>query len=400
MHQQSSNPDDMILNLKLKNFYSLRDEVVLDFTADLSSRKKKDEKTENLIEFDGDKFVNIIGLFGGNAAGKSNLIKSLDFCRNLILNSHLNNEGTRFDYEPFKFGENLPSEFYMDFVADGIEYEYSFTLLDNEVVSEELNYYPNKRKTRVFSRLNKREYKYGKGLLSRPKEIEANTGSKTLFLSRASSLGRPIAQTVYRFFLNEIVTGLGSFKLDELDTETFEKNRKVLLMAFDVADSDIVDIKIARNQFNQIFLQTYHKENPHLPFDFEKEESEGTKRLFFILLLILDKIKKGAAFFLDEMDLKLHLRLSEFILDLVRASKSAQVVFTSHNSSLINPDLLRPEQIVFVSKLADGISEFIPLSDFEGVDKIKDIQKAYLQGRFDGVPYIGSAYSMLKEILK
>lgn len=85
----------MGISLRLKNFYSLRDEGVLDFTADLRRQKHLDALPDSLIEFSGDKFVNVIGLFGSNAAGKSNIIKALDFCRNLILNSNLNNESLR-----------------------------------------------------------------------------------------------------------------------------------------------------------------------------------------------------------------------------------------------------------------------------------------------------------------
>ncbi len=74
----------MIITLKVKNFFSLRDDVVLDFTIDSSSRKNADPLAENLIDFNGDTFVNIIGLFGGNAAGKSNSIQTVAFWRNLI----------------------------------------------------------------------------------------------------------------------------------------------------------------------------------------------------------------------------------------------------------------------------------------------------------------------------
>lgn len=120
----------MVITLKVKNFFSLRDDAVLDFTVDSSSRKNMDSLIDNLIDFNGDKFVNIIGLFGGNAAGKSNIIKTMAFCRNLILNSHLSNEGDELDFQPFKFEKDKPSEFYMDFVADGVEYEYSFSIKD------------------------------------------------------------------------------------------------------------------------------------------------------------------------------------------------------------------------------------------------------------------------------
>ena len=392
------NIDNMIISLRLKNFYSMKDDAVLDFTAESPSRKNKDNLSENLIEFSGDSFVNIIGLFGSNAAGKSNMIKAIDFCRRLVLESHLNNEGSEFDFEPFKFDSDKPSEFYIDFVTQGIEYEYSFTLHKGRVLRESLYYYPLKRKAKVFTRDNGMAYTHRKGTIQRPTEVEANTGDKTLFLSRASSMNRPLAQTVYRFFLNEMVVGTGSFDLSRLSREDFTTYKGLLLKAFEVSDSDITDIRMTEDSLGRMRLQTFHRENPAIAFDFEKEESEGTKRLFFILLVLLKRSMAGAAVFLDEFDLKLHLRLAEFILDVIRASAGAQMVFTSHNPLLIDMDRLRKEQIVFVNKQSNGNSEFIPLSDFE-LGKKTDILKAYLQGRFDAVPYVGNIYSVLSEMM-
>lgn len=392
------NIDNMIISLRLKNFYSMKDDAVLDFTAESPSRKNKDNLSENLIEFSGDSFVNIIGLFGSNAAGKSNMIKAIDFCRRLVLESHLNNEGSEFDFEPFKFDSDKPSEFYIDFVTQGIEYEYSFTLHKGRVLRESLYYYPLKRKAKVFTRDNGMAYTHRKGTIQRPTEVEANTGDKTLFLSRASSMNRPLAQTVYRFFLNEMVVGTGSFDLSRLSREDFTTYKGLLLKAFEVSDSDITDIRMTEDSLGRMRLQTFHRENPAIAFDFEKEESEGTKRLFFILLVLLKRSMTGAAVFLDEFDLKLHLRLAEFILDVIRASAGAQMVFTSHNPLLIDMDRLRKEQIVFVNKQSNGNSEFIPLSDFE-LGKKTDILKAYLQGRFDAVPYVGNIYSVLSEMM-
>ena len=129
----------------------MKDDAVLDFTAEASSRKTADRLSENLIEFSDDSFVNIIGLFGSNAAGKSNMIKAIDFCRRLILDSHLNNEGSVFDFEPFKFDIDKPSEFYIDFITEGVEYEYSFTLHKGRVKQESLYYYPKKRKAKILT---------------------------------------------------------------------------------------------------------------------------------------------------------------------------------------------------------------------------------------------------------
>lgn len=389
----------MILSLRLKNFFSLRDEAVLDFTADRSARKTQDYLPENLIEFSGDKFVNIIGLFGSNAAGKSNIIKAIDFCRKLILTSHLNNEGDVFDFEAFKFQPDQPSEFYINFVTEGKEYEYSFVLDSEKIISENLYHYPNKRRARIFSRENTYSFIHGKGAMSRPVEIESNTSSKTLFLSRASSMNRPIAQLIYRFFLNEVTVGIGALDFSKLTRDKLEANKDLLLKAFEISDSDIVDIKLTEVIPGQLVLQSFHRENPNIAFDFEREESDGTKRLLFILLTILQKSLAGMTIFLDEFDLKLHLRLAEFLLDVIRASRGAQFVFTSHNAMLIDTDKLRREQIVFVNKLDNGNSEFVPLSDYEGLSKSTDIRKAYLQGRFDAVPYICNNFEILSELL-
>lgn len=395
----AAKPSLMIISIRLKNFYSLRDDSALDFTADMSSRKLYNWLPENLLDFSGEKFINIIGLFGSNAAGKSNIIKAIDFCRNLVVKSHLNNEGDTLDFSAFKFGEDNPSEFYINFVTEGVEYEYGFKIQNQKIISESLYHYPNKRKAKVFERSNIAEYTYGKKILQRPTEIEANTGSKTLFLSRASSMNRQIAQTVYKFFLNEMVTDASNFDITTLSRSDLEDNKDILLKAFEVSDSDIVDIVWSENIPGVPRLLSFHKENPTVPFDFEKEESEGTKRLLFLLLTLLKKITVGATVFIDEFDLKMHLRLAEFILDVVRASHNMQMVFTSHNPYLIDTTKLRREQIVFVNKQTDGNSEFMPLSDFEGISNNTDIRKAYLQGRFDAVPYVGEIYPIISEII-
>ncbi|MDE6697204.1 MAG: ATP-binding protein [Muribaculaceae bacterium] len=384
----------MIICIKIKNFYSLREETVLDFTADISSRRTSYELEENILECNGEKFVNLIGLFGGNAAGKSNIIKAIDFCRGLILHSHLFGSNAHLDFEPFKFQTAQPSEFYIDFIAEGVEYEYSFEISEGRILSENLFHYPNKRKARVFSREKTNLYSYGKGMISRPTEIEASTGPQTLFLSRGSSMNRSILQTVYRYFSDHVMTEISSFNLGNLSRTCFESNRSLLLKAFEVGDSDIIDIRWDESSTGKVKLLSYHQENPSIAFDFEKEESEGTKRLFFILMGLLNMNNNDCTVFLDEFDLKLHLLLAQFILDVVRASKGMQMVFTSHNPTLIDTSRLRPEQIVFVTKRKDGSSEFIPLSDYEGIEKIPDIMKAYLQGRFDGVPYIGNIKSL------
>ncbi len=117
-------------------------------------------------------------------------------------------------------------------------------------------------------------------------------------------------------------------------------------------------------------------------------------------MMLLDRGSRGATFFLNDFDLKLHLRLAEFLIDVIRVSGHSQLVFTSHNPALIDRSNLRREQIVFVNKHSDGSSELVALSDYEGLDENTDLQKAYLQGRFDAVPYIGDPHSVVEEIME
>lgn len=384
----------MVISIRLKNFYSINDEVALDFTAEPSGRKEN-SRSENIIEVGGDRFVNIIGLFGSNAAGKSNMIKAINFCRKLILYSQFDNEGEPFDFEPFKFGDDRESEFHINFIHEGIEYEYGFILSGRRIESEYLNYFPNRRRAKVFSREKTHLYTYGKGAIPRPTEIEANTSSRTLFLSRASLMNREIPYRVYRFFLTNFLVGVGDFKFSDFDPLFFNGHKQLVLKALKISDSDIVDLQVSPPVSGRPMILSFHRENPEIAFDFLAEESEGTKRLLFILLFLLGSSMDGATLFLDEFDLKLHLRLAEFILDVIRASRGGQFVFTSHNTSLINRNNLRDEQIVFVNKRADGSSEFTPLSDYENVGKKTDIQKAYQLGLFDAVPYTGSYEAIL-----
>ena len=94
----------MILEIRLENFFSIKDEIVLDFRA--GKRNSKNEElslSRNVIDYKGEKILKCIGLFGANASGKSNILKAINFCQHLIVDSHQYNEGKIFDFVPFKF---------------------------------------------------------------------------------------------------------------------------------------------------------------------------------------------------------------------------------------------------------------------------------------------------------
>lgn len=134
-------------------------------------------------------------------------------------------------------------------------------------------------------------------------------------------------------------------------------------------------------------------------FDMDMEESNGTRKLFQILIRLLDVVKNKKGILMDEFDMGLHTRLADFILDLIHASDRSQLLFTSHNTNLIDVKRLRRDQIVFVNKFGQGATEVYTLYDFKDFRENMDAEKAYIQGRFDAVPYAGHSVSRIKALL-
>lgn len=384
----------MILRISLENFYSIADEITIDFAA-AGFRGKSEVKAENLLHHGGEDYLNIVGVFGANASGKSNIFKAIAFCRNLILTSQSNTATTVLDYQPFKFWYSRPSTFTMDFVCEGMRYLYSFSLMQNRIIAESLYHYPKGRKARIFERDSEGKYIHKKGAIPLPSAVETGTGPATLFLSRASSMNRELAEKIYRMFKCDIATELSSYDLNEIDYDYMERIRPTLLRALEVCDSDIIDIRKTSDQEGRSKLITYHRENPQIPFDFDKEESAGTKRLVEIILAFLSHSCKDCTMLFDEFDLKLHPRLAEFILDIVRDSHSMQLLFSSHNHELLSLEHMRRDQFVFVNKLQNGRSDVYSLYDYTDFKPGMDLQKAYRNGMFDAVPYLGSSRSII-----
>lgn len=396
----------MIVEMRLENFFSIKDEVLLDFRAAKINTAGSQALQANIVDYHGEKILKSIGLFGANASGKSNILKAINFCCQTILGSHQNNEGTPFLFSPFKFEgyPGKPSSFSINFIYDGIEYEYYFALTTTEIVKESLYYYPNGRRAKVFERdeargTSKAEiYRFSNGLIPRPFDVAVNTSRKTLFLSRASQMDRELCKKLYRFFMHDFL--LDSVPVDpKWIKQSFARYRELMLHALSICDSDISDIKLISENDALIRVDTFHKYSPSISFDLFSEESNGTNQLFGMLFLLLDVVKNGRTLMLDEFDLSLHTKLAEFVIDLFHARSQAQFLFTSHNTNLIDMKRFRRDQILFTNKKNDGSTELYSLYDHKDFRENMDAEKGYLQGRFDALPLVDNSFAALKELL-
>ena len=378
----------MILLFRLNNIFSFRDETTLDLQAAKIQTEKGKALSGNMFPAAGGQVLKSVSVFGANASGKSNVMKGIHACVDMIRTSHTYNENTIFAVAPFKFDgfDKNPSSFFVRFIIDGIEYEYSFSMTRTEILTEHLFHYPKGPRSLVFSRdeskgPDKKNIYEFKQAIKRPMDVAANTSRKTLFISRASQMDRDIAKRVFRFFSEDVVL---DYKESAMPIDSFMKTRKEqILEILNTADSDIVDIRIQGNT-----LKTFHRGNPDIAFDFDTEESEGTKTLFHMMLSMIDIIRNGRTLLIDEIDTSLHPHLVEYIINLFNNSDNAQLIYTTHNTHLLNTDFQRRDQVYFVNKREDGCSDLYSLYDFKDFRDTFDMEKAYLQGRFDAVPYL------------
>jgi len=425
----------MILKIEFENFFSIRDRIRIDFRAGNINTALARELSPNVMEWNGVPVLKTIGLFGPNASGKSNILKAITFCCRMILESHLYNEGATFNFEPFKFDgwQDKPSKFLIDFVYNDVEYEYAFELTRERIISESLYHYPVGRRAKIFVRDAEGKYSFGTGVMAKPSDVVTNTSEKNLFLSRASSMNRDIAQKIYRYFMNQFLLGLVAQKIyryfmnqfllglvnvnDMMVLDSFNAYKKVILKALEICDTDITDIEARKEQMpapvvvpgqtelsyklvDVLRFKTFHRNQKDIMFDMDMEESNGTRKLFQILIRLLDVVKNKKSIMMDEFDMGLHTRLADFILDLIHASESSQLLFTSHNTNLIDVKRLRRDQIVFVNKSEQGATEVYSLYDFKDFRENMDAEKGYIQGRFDAVPYVDSSVSSIKQLLE
>jgi len=412
----------MVLEIRISNFYSIKDEITLDLRAANIKSQKSKSLNDNIFKINNTEVLKTVAIYGANASGKSNIIKAIRFCNAMIFKSHLFNENISYPFTAFKFNsyQNKPSSYFIRFISKGIEYEYSFSIKKSEILTESLYYYPQGRIKKIFTRderlgkTKKEKYSFG-SVIRRPMDVAENTSNKTLYISRASQMDRDIAKELFNYFNDTFILRYQNRPVELL----FNEYKEVLLQALKIADSDIVDIKIKKEKrqgkeisfdltTNQTSIQdtindtlkitTYHKSSPKIAFDFETEESEGTKKLFAVMLTIIDIVKNNKILLIDEIGESLHTSIVEYIISLFNSSSKAQLIFTTHNTKLLNLNKLRKDQIYFANKNEQAATDLYSLYDYNDFRDTMDAEKAYLQGRFDAIPFIDDIEN-LKSIL-
>ncbi len=367
-------------------------------------------------------------IYGPNASGKSNLIKALHFMQNFTLTSAQGQEGYAIAASPFSFSRvslSQPSEFEVIFIAEGVRYQYGFSVSLERVEHEWLFAYPQGRVQRWFERAYNRDnqqynWSFGSKFTGQKKVWQDATRTNSLFLSAAIQLNNEQLKPVFYWFRNLVIIRHHDildpgFSTVQCQTDS---NRERILKFMDNADLSIDDIKIESRDFSEnelppemppemkslITKDMQGKKSIKVKFGHRiddgedmtwlpiEEESDGTRKLFAYAGPWLDGLEKGRVFLVDELDTSLHPLMVRFLLKLIHNSETnknnAQLIFTTHDTSILDQKLMRRDQIWFMEKDKNNSSSLYPLSDFKP-RKEEALGKGYLQGRYGALPFIG-----------
>ncbi|MDC9715043.1 MAG: AAA family ATPase, partial [Gammaproteobacteria bacterium] len=126
-------------------------------------------------------------------------------------------------------------------------------------------------------------------------------------------------------------------------------------------------------------------------FDFDNQESDGTQKLFRLSGPWLDVLENGYCLVMDELHNSLHPNLVAYLVNMFHNPKinknGAQLIFVTHETSLLDQEIFRRDQIWFCEK-EDNVTELFSLADFKVRKGAENIEKFYLSGRYGAVPYL------------
>lgn len=402
----------LLLQFSVKNFRSFQKEE----TLNLSSSKRSELLDSNTFEsVQNQRLVRSAVIYGPNAGGKSNLIKAIYFLQQFILlSSTAFQEGQKIPLQPFRLtaaSTKEPSEFVIDFVCDHIRFTYHLALTEERVVKEELYAYPKKYRQTWFTRnwdssSGTYNWHQGLGFKGEHKGWEQMTRANALYLSTAVQFNSEQLKPIFLWFRDQLVILLKTSPMQETRfnpdlTFQFLKDptKKSWIHKFmECADIGIENFDLIEEEnfpLKKTTVRTQHKmidSDQKVFFDLLLDESDGTQRLFTQAGGWLKALREGLVLFVDEVNLHLHPNIVRYLIELFHNpktnQKNAQLIFTTHDSSLLDSDLFRRDQIWFVQKDETKSSRLYSLLDFKPRKK-EAIGKGYLQGRYGALPFIG-----------
>ena len=410
----------MLIIFKVKNHTSFKNEAILDLRATSYTQHpthvfKTPINNINLLK--------TTAIYGANASGKSNFVSAMYFFKRFIFSQFISkNEDIMADsstkesmlLEPFLLSNSKDdsSEFEIVFIHNGKQIQYGFECFKKRILNEW--YYIDDKK--VFERTNESTLTYGKTYADKL-SIYNKVPSERLYISVLEYFledldKKAIIGDFIEFFSKEFnvyseilfessvkkIAGGATITKKLLEDRAFRKKVEEYLSKIDVGikkltvatiDHQREDGKITKQKIIKTVHDIYN-ENGEIIGEEEfglHQESTGTIRFLGYIQNVIEMIDRGGVFIVDEMSARLHPLLTKLIVDIFQASKnqSAQLIFTTHDISLLNHSQFRRDEVVFIDKNNRGESSLYALSDLK-VREDATFNKDYLQGKYGAIP--------------
>ena len=420
----------MLVNFTVKNYRSFKQERT--FSMEAGSIK---EHKESIINKGKLSLLPLAVFYGANSGGKSNLIQAISTMRYMVRRSVQLNEGDELPYDPFALDEisdSQPTLFEIQFIKGEVLYRYGFEYTKKEIVSEwlyEKQFGEKEYELFVRSRdlidVSPKRFPEGEGK-------EDLTNSNRLFLSLVAQLKGEKSNSVMGWFREcNVLSGIDSEGYEAFSLRMFLEHLngadeaqeffKTLQLGFTRFSVKKVDIpKDALNNAPESIKSQLEKDlttgnfvepiTTHNVYDengsvvgernFHKNqmESEGTKKVIEMSGPIFDTLNEGKTLIVDELDAKLHPLLTRNIvllfMDPEKNQHGAQLIFATHDTNLLDLEIIRRDQIWFAEKDKVEATDLYSLVEFKDEDGKKvrndrDIKRDYIRGRYGAIPFIG-----------
>jgi uncharacterized protein len=420
---------NMLLEFRVRNFRSIREEQALNLVAAKSDKELEDTHLASTGLKTLPNAVRSAVVYGPNASGKSTLLEALNYMRAVVADSATTVQpGQSYNVRPFRLDASFatqPTSFEMSFLLDGVRHQYAFAMTPQRIVGESLQVYRSAKPSELFSRKlaadgESYEYEFSSYLTGKRKLWQDSTRSNALFLSTAAQLNSELLSPVFRWIADSLVYLPASAEINTEFTTAMlgsDDGRAAVCDFLTSADISIANIEAVprkgiRAQFvipavgdtqvsrveGEFLVPVFEHRTPNGNARFDlTEESQGTRRLFGLAAPVLDVLREGRVLVIDELDSSLHALMVRRLIAMFHSpeinKKGAQLVFTTHDTSLLDLSIFRRDQIWFTEKDTNQATRLYPLSDFSP-RKHEALERGYLSGRYGAVPF----FSHLPEV--
>ncbi len=421
----------MLIEFSVKNFRSIRDEVL--FSMVKGAGHELEEK--NVFQIDDapvslNPLLRSGAIYGPNAAGKTNLLRALATLQILVLGSHQRAPNERLPVTPYLLSEESraqPCEFEIHFIVDKVRYQYGITANQQRIHEEWLYAFPKGKAQKWFRREIEPVEK-----ISRVRFSDNLRGEKELWarvtrpngslLTTAAQLNSQQLTPIYNWFANKLKIAVNRLSWNQqslVTTSLLEQRQQNKVLRFmQAADFSISDFNlremngdrltaITRNmppplrdiltsqltgaKSIQILTQYKTQEGDRINMDLN-DESDGTQKIFCYAGPWMDTLANGGIMVVDDLHDKLHPLLVQHLVEMFHSPDlnphGAQLIFTTHETSILSQNLFRRDQVWFCERDQDQSTLLYPLSDFAVRKGAENFERGYLTGRYGALPFL------------